>query len=163
MIYKAIKINILPDNCYWTTVGPFWGKWLQFYGICFKIAVPMVDEHYYMPPAWLINNQDFLWYIRPLQTQVYLGEYAAHVRNRSNNIETALAEALYLCSVEKNGDVFTMTLCAALLAKERPHNGTRIWSYFNNSEVKTNNGLWSAKTFWQQYRWWIHRKCNQFR
>ena len=55
---------------------------------------------------------------------------------RPNNIETALAEALYLTSVERNADVVTMTSYAPLLAKE----GHTQWNpdliYFNNTEVK---------------------------
>ena len=57
-------------------------------------------------------------------------------RGRPNNIETALAEALYLTSVERNADVVTMTSYAPLLAKE----GHTQWNpdliYFNNTEVK---------------------------
>ena len=66
----------------------------------------------------------------------YLGEYAAHIPGRHSNMETALATALFLTSVERNADVVTMTSYAPLLAKE----GYIRWNpdliYFNNKEVK---------------------------
>ena len=55
----------------------------------------MVDEHYYNTPGWFINNQDFYDRDDRNKAKVYLGEYAAHLPGRPNNIETALAEALY--------------------------------------------------------------------
>jgi alpha-L-arabinofuranosidase len=74
---------------------------------------------------------------------VYLGEYAAHLPGRPNNIETALAEALYLTSVERNGDIVSMTSYAPLLAKE----GHTQWNpdliYFNNREVKPTVGYYT--------------------
>ncbi|MFN8252475.1 MAG: alpha-L-arabinofuranosidase C-terminal domain-containing protein [Ferruginibacter sp.] len=148
MIYKAIK-NKYPAITVIGTVGPFYEGSDYSFGWDFasKIAVPMVDEHYYVPPAWLINNQDFYDTYDRSKPKVYLGEYAAHVRNRSSNIETALAEALYLCNVEKNGDVVTMTSYAPLLAKE----GRTQWNpdmiYFNNSEVKPTTGYEVQKLF----------------
>ena len=76
---------------------------------------------------------------------MYLGEYAAHLPGRPNNIETALAEALYLTSVERNADVVTMTSYAPLLAKE----GHTQWNpdliYFNNTEVKPTVGTMRSR------------------
>nr|WP_315155582.1 alpha-L-arabinofuranosidase C-terminal domain-containing protein [uncultured Flavobacterium sp.] len=48
----------------------------------------------------------------------YLSEYAAHLPERPRTIETALSEALYLTSVERNGDIVSMTSYASLFAKE---------------------------------------------
>ncbi|WP_315815045.1 alpha-L-arabinofuranosidase C-terminal domain-containing protein [Paraflavitalea speifideaquila] len=78
---------------------------------------------------------------------MYLGEYAAHLPGRPNNLETALAEALYLTSLERNGDVVTMSSYAPLLAKE----GHTQWNpdliYFNNTEVKPTVGYEVQKLF----------------
>ena len=63
-------------------------------------------------------NQDYYDRYDRTKPKVYLGEYAAHLPGRPNNIETALAEALYLTSVERNGDIVSMTSYAPLLAKE---------------------------------------------
>ena len=109
----------------------------------------MVDEHYYNTPGWFINNQDFYDRYDRNKAKVYLGEYAAHLPGRPNNIETALAEALYLTSVERNADVVTMTSYAPLLAKE----GYTQWNpdliYFNNREVKPTTGYYVQKLYGQ--------------
>lgn len=113
------------------------------------LNVPMVDEHYYNTPGWFINNQDFYDRYDRSKPKVYLGEYAAHLPGRPNNIETALAEALYLTSVERNGDVVQMSSYAPLLAKE----GHTQWNpdliYFNNQEVKPTVGYYTQLLYGQ--------------
>ncbi len=47
--------------------------------------------------------------------------YAAHLPGRPNNIETALAEALYLTSVERNADVVEMTCVRPVAGEGRPY------------------------------------------
>ena len=41
----------------------------------------------------MIHNQDYYDRYDRTKSKVYLGEYAAHLPGRPNNIETALAEA----------------------------------------------------------------------
>jgi alpha-L-arabinofuranosidase len=148
MIYKAIKAKY-PAITVIGTVGPFYeGSDYRFgWDFASKLEVPMVDEHYYVPPAWLINNQDFYDKYDRKKSKVYLGEYAAHVRGRPNNMETALAEALYLCSLERNGDVVEMTSYAPLLAKEGHTQWNPDMIYFNNSEIKLTPGYEIQKMF----------------
>jgi len=78
-----------------------------------------------------------------------LGEYAAHLPGRPNNIETALSEALYLISVERNADVVSMTSYAPLLAKEGFTQWTPDLIYFSNTEVKPTTGYYVQKLFGQ--------------
>ncbi|MFD0991240.1 alpha-L-arabinofuranosidase C-terminal domain-containing protein [Mariniflexile jejuense] len=136
MIFNAIKEKY-PEITVIGTVGPFYmgTDYEEGWDVATKLKVPMVDEHYYQPPGWFINNQDFYDSYDRSKSKVYLGEYAAHVPNRRMNIQTALAEALYLASVERNGDVVSMTSFAPLLAKH----GHTQWNpdliYFNNTEV----------------------------
>ena len=96
----------------------------------------MVDEHYYQTPGWFINNQDYYDKYDRNGPKVYLGEYASHISGRKTNMETALTEALYLTSIERNGDVVLMTSYAPLLAKEGHTNWNPDLIYFNNNEVK---------------------------
>jgi alpha-L-arabinofuranosidase len=107
--------------------------------------IDMVDEHYYQSPGWFIYNQDFYDQYDRSAPKVYLGEWAVHVPGRHNNIETALCEALYYCSLERNGDVVEMSSYAPLLAKE----GHTQWSpdmiYFNNTEVKPTVGYYAHR------------------
>ncbi|MEI6950474.1 alpha-L-arabinofuranosidase C-terminal domain-containing protein [Paraflavisolibacter sp. H34] len=133
MIYKALKEKH-PEITVIGTVGPFYEgtDYEEGWELASKLQVPMVDEHYYVPPAWMIHNQEYYDRYDRSKPKVYLGEYAT----RGNTFYNALAEALYLASVERNADVVTMTSYAPLLARE----GHTQWNpdliYFNGTEVK---------------------------
>jgi len=133
MIYKAVKEKH-PEITVIGTVGPsFEGTdYVEGWEIATRLRVPMVDEHYYQSPGWFINNQDYYDKYDRSKPKVYLGEYASW----GSTIYNALSEALYLTSLERNGDVVSMTSYAPLLAKE----GHTQWNpdliYFNNTEVK---------------------------
>ena len=148
MIYDAVQAKY-PEIIVIGTTGPFYEgtDYVEGWKLANKYGVPMVDEHYYNTPGWFINNQDFYDKYDRNGAKVYLGEYAAHLPNRANNIETALAEALYLTAVERNADVVTMTSYAPLLAKE----GNTQWNpdliYFNNTEVKPTVGYYAQQMY----------------
>lgn len=150
MIYEAVKKQY-PEVTVIGTVGPFYegSDYEEGWELATRLNVPMVDEHYYNTTGWFINNQDFYDRYDRSKPKVYLGEYAAHLPGRPNNIETALAEALYLTSVERNGDVVQMSSYAPLLAKE----GHTQWNpdliYFNNQEVKPTVGYYTQLLYGQ--------------
>lgn len=150
MIYKVVKEKY-PDIIIIGTVGPFYEgtDYVEGWDLATKMSVPMVDEHYYNSPGWYIHNQDFYDKYDRSKSKVYLGEYAAHLPGRPNNIETALAEALHLANVERNADIVTMTSYAPLFAKE----GYTQWNpdliYFNNAEVKPTVGYYVQKLYGQ--------------
>ena len=150
LIFKAIKEKY-PEITVIGTVGPFYegSDYEAGWKFASRLQVPMVDEHYYNTPGWFINNQDYYDRYDRSKPKVYLGEYAAHLPGRPNNIETALAEALYLTSVERNGDIVSMTSYAPLLAKE----GHTQWNpdliYFNNQEVKPTVGYYTQLLYGQ--------------
>ncbi|MDR1504483.1 MAG: carbohydrate binding domain-containing protein [Prevotella sp.] len=150
MIFNAVKEKY-PEITVIGTVGPFYEgtDYVEGWGIADKLHIPMVDEHYYNSPGWYIHNQDFYDKYDRSKSKVYLGEYAAHLPGRPNNVETALAEALHLANVERNGDIVTMTSYAPLLAKE----GHTQWNpdliYFNNTEVKPTVGYYVQQLYGQ--------------
>lgn len=150
MIYNAVKEKY-PEITVIGTVGPFseGTDYVEGWRVATKLGVPMVDEHYYQPPGWYIHNQDYYDRYDRNKSKVYLGEYAAHLPGRPNNVETALAEALYLTTLERNGDVVSMTSYAPLLAKE----GFTQWNpdliYFNNTEVKPTVGYYVQQLYGQ--------------
>ena len=148
MIFNAVKEKH-PEITVIGTVGPFYEgtDYNEGWALADKLNIPMVDEHYYESVGWFINNQDFYDKYDRSKAKVYLGEYAAFLPGRPNNIETALSEALYLTAVERNGDVVSMTSYAPMLAKE----GYTQWNpdliYFNNSEVKPTVGYQVQKLY----------------
>ena len=137
MIFNAVRKKH-PEITVIGTVGPFYmgTDYEEGWALADKLNIPMVDEHYYQTPGWFINNQDFYDAYDRSKSKVYLGEYAAHVDGRRMNIQTALCEALYLTSIERNGDVVSMTSFAPLLAKQ----GHTQWNpdliYFTNTDIR---------------------------
>lgn len=150
MIFDTLKKKH-PEITVIGTAGPFYEgtDYEEGWAIANKLKVPMVDEHYYLPPAWFIHNQDFYDSYDRTGPKVYLGEYAAHLPGRPNNLETALAEALYLTSLERNGDIVHMSSYAPLLAKEKHTQWNPDLVYFNNTEVKPTVGYQVQKLFGQ--------------
>lgn len=150
MIYKAVREKY-PEVTVIGTVGPFYEgtDYDEGWKLATRLDVPMVDEHYYVAPGWFIHNQDYYDRYDRNKSKVYLGEYAAHLPGRPSNLETALAEALYLTAVERNADVVAMTSYAPLLAKE----GYTQWRpdliYFNNKEVKPTVDYYTQQMFGQ--------------
>jgi alpha-L-arabinofuranosidase len=148
MIYNAIKAKY-PEITVIGTAGPFseGSDYVEGWNLATGLGLALVDEHYYQPPGWYLNNQDYYDRYDRSKAKVYLGEYAAHVPGRHNNLETALCEALHLINIERNGDIVEMTSYAPLLAKE----GFTQWNpdliYFNNTEVKPTAGYYIQKLF----------------
>jgi alpha-L-arabinofuranosidase len=125
----------------------------------------MVDEHYYESTGWFMHHRDYYdRYPReaPLSppeggtivsasktkeapsgavggapTKVYLGEWAASTNVKRPNVETALAEALYLTDIERNGDIVEMTSYAPMLCKDSHSNWNPDMIYFSNTDVRT--------------------------
>ena len=149
LIFRAMKEKH-PEITIIGTAGPFYEgtDYEEGWKIADKLQLSLVDEHYYQSPGWFLNNQDYYdKYNRARTAKVYLGEYAAHVPGRANNLETALVEALYLASIERNGDVVVMTSYAPLLAKENRTNWNPDLIYFNNTEVKPTVGYYVQQLY----------------
>lgn len=150
MIYKAVREKY-PEITVIGTVGAGDAEELYDYTrgweFATELGVPVVDEHYYKSPGWFIHKQDYYDRYDRSKSKVYIGEYAVHLPDRANNMETALVEALYLINLERNGDVVEMASYAPLLAKE----GNTQWKpdliYFNNTEVKTTVSYETQKLF----------------
>jgi alpha-L-arabinofuranosidase len=136
MIFDAVKKQH-PEITVVGTVGPdYKGEdYEKGWKIANELHVPVVDEHYYRPYQWFWDNRHRYDSYNRGKTQVYLGEYAAYDDKRRNTLRAALAEAAYLTSLERNGDVVRMTSYAPLLGKL----GHIQWSpnmiHFTNTEV----------------------------
>ena len=151
MIARAIREKY-PDIKICGTVGPFHAPSADYQeGWEFTKAHPdlqyMVDEHYYESTGWFMHNRHYydsyerLWVSDQgagtrSAAKVYLGEWAASTNAKRPNIETALAEALYLTDIERNGDVVEMTSYAPMLSKDGHSNWNPDMIYFSNTEVR---------------------------
>jgi len=140
MICQAIRQKY-PDIKICGTVGPFHtpsADYLEGWDFTRKHAdlQYMVDEHYYESTGWFMHHRNYYDNYDRQMPKVYLGEYAASTNARRPNVETALAEALYLTDVERNGDIVEMTSYAPMLAKDGHHNWNPDMIYFSNTDVR---------------------------
>ncbi len=132
LIYDVVKAKH-PEITLIGTVGP--APEGEDFEIGWKLAdekkIQMVDEHYYMKPEWFIANQGRYDTYDRSKSKVYLGEYASW----GNSLFNAIAEAAFMTSLERNGDVVRLTSYAPLLAKA----GRTQWNpdmiYFNNTSI----------------------------
>ena len=108
-----------------------------------ELDMPILDEHYYEKHDYFETSRQYDSYPREGKTKVYLGEYAS----KDKKMRDALAEALYLLHVERNGDVVSMTSYAPLLARK---NGTQ-WNpdliYYDNDRVYPTCSYYVQKMF----------------
>ena len=135
MICKAIKQKY-PNIIVCGTVGPFHDPSADYVeGWKFAKAhhdiIDMVDEHYYESPGWFMHHQNYYDDYDRMGPKVYLGEYAS----RTRTVESALVEAMHLCSLQRNGDVVAMSSYAPLLCKEGYANWNPDMIYFNNDTI----------------------------
>lgn len=136
MIYNAVRENY-PDIKVVGTAGPFYegSDYEAGWALARQHDISLIDEHYYVSPGWLIHNQDYYDSYPRGGSKVYLGEWAAHLPGRPNNLETALAGALYLTAVERNADVVEMTSYAPLLARRGYTQWRPDMIYFDNDSI----------------------------
>ena len=146
MIVKAVQKKY-PEIIIIGTVGPFFEgtDYNEGWAIADDLKLPIVDEHYYQSPGWFINNQNFYDSYDRSKSKVYLGEYAS----RGNKFYNALAEALYLTAIERNGDVVTMASYAPLLAREKHTQWNPDLIYFTGNEVKPTVNYFLQKLYGQ--------------
>ena len=139
MIAKAIHERY-PEITICGTAGPFHTPSSDYLeGWRFNNAHPdlaqLVDEHYYESTGWFLNHQDYYDGYDRSKAKVYLGEWSSNSDKRRSDVECALTEAIYLCNVERNGDVVAMTSYAPLLCHEKHKNWDPDLIYFDNDHV----------------------------
>ncbi len=149
MICKEIKRRY-PDIIVCGTVGPFHAPSSDYVeGWRFANAnrqyIDMVDEHYYESVGWFLNNHDYYDNYDRTGPKVYLGEYAA--RMGKGGLDCALAEAVYLCNIERNADVVAMTSYAPLLSKNGHSNWSPDMMYFSNTAIEKTPSYETQRLF----------------
>lgn len=150
MIHDAVKAKH-PEISIIGTVGPFHSgeDFEAGWKIANELNIAMVDEHYYEKPEWFLNNlQRYDRYDRA-KSKVYLGEYAAHDKDRVNTLRSALAEAAYLTTLERNGDVVRLASYAPLLAKQGHTQWRPDLIYFDNTKLLRTANYYVQQLFGQ--------------
>lgn len=149
MICQEIKKRY-PNITICGTVGPFHAPSSDYiegwrFANKHKDVIDMVDEHYYESVGWLLNNQHYYDNYDRKGPKVYLGEWAAKVGK--GGLDCALAEAAYLCGVERNADVVEMTSYAPLLSKNGHSNWSPDMIYFGNNNIEKTPSYETQRLF----------------
>jgi alpha-L-arabinofuranosidase len=117
-----------------------------------RLKADIVDEHYYRPPAWFLDNTDRYDKYDRNGPKVFAGEYAAQSiqtvspRNR-NNWLCALAEAAMMTGFERNADVVVMASYAPLFAHEDAWQWRPNLIWFDNLNVYGTPNYYVQKLF----------------
>ncbi|HJV77324.1 MAG TPA: alpha-L-arabinofuranosidase C-terminal domain-containing protein [Paludibacter sp.] len=144
LIFDAVKAKH-PEITVVGTVGPApdGDDFTKGWKIANELKVPVVDEHYYTSPEWFIANQHRYDKYARNATRVYLGEYASW----GNKLRNAIAEAAYMTSLERNGDVVRMASYAPLLAKKNFTQWNPDMIYFDNVKICLTPNYYVQKMF----------------
>jgi alpha-L-arabinofuranosidase len=144
MIYEAVRAKY-PEIKVIGTSGPFHSgeDFDKGWEIARELKVPIVDEHYYTSPEWFISNQYRYDKYPRNGSQVYLGEYASW----GNKMRNAIAEAVYMISFERNGDVVRMASYAPLFAKKNFIQWKIDMIFFDNITICPTPNFYVQKMF----------------
>jgi len=155
IMYKAVKAQY-PDIIIVSTAGArdagreFDNNYAE---IDAKYPDTYVDEHYYKNDDWFLDNGNRyapgaqrggqgLTYDRSRPTRVFVGEFANN--NANNAYSSAMAEAAYWTSLERNSDMVVMAAYAPLFCKK----GFNKWDA--NLIWFDNRGLWRSCNYYYQ-------------
>jgi len=144
MISRAVKEKH-PEITVVGTAGPFHSgeDFDKGWKIANDLKITVVDEHYYTDPEWFINNQHRYDSYKRNAGDVYLGEYASW----GNKLRNAIAEAAYMTSFERNGDVVRMASYAPLLAKKNFTQWKIDMIFFDNVTICPTPNYYVQKMF----------------
>jgi len=116
-----------------------------------RIGVDLVDEHCYQSYEWFISNGDRYDSYDRKGPKVFVGEYACRGNQTANSFRSALAEAAFLTSVERNADIVTMSTYAPLFAHTEGWQWRPDLIWFDNLRVlKTTD--WYVQQLYSQFR-----------
>jgi alpha-L-arabinofuranosidase len=103
----------------------------------FRSGTPadIVDEHYYRPPQWFLENATRYDAQDRAGPKIFAGEFAAHDRDRRNTLRAALAEAAFMTGLVRNSDVVAMSSYAPLFAKAGAWQWAPDLIWFDNTRV----------------------------
>jgi alpha-L-arabinofuranosidase len=144
LIYEAVKSKH-PEITVIGTVGPFPAgeDFSRGWKYASALNVPVVDEHYYQNPEWLLSNRSRYDGYDRSKPKVYLGEYASW----GNKVRNAISEAAYMISLERNGDVVRMASYAPLFANKDHTQWKTDMIFFDNTRICLTPNYYVQKMF----------------
>ncbi|MEO5715576.1 MAG: alpha-L-arabinofuranosidase C-terminal domain-containing protein [Luteolibacter sp.] len=139
VFYQALKAAH-PEITLITTAGPGvddanWRfAWEKFHS---GTPAEIVDEHYYRPPGWFLDNAGRYDSYDRKGPKVFAGEFAAHRPDRKSTLDAAVSEAAFMTGLLANADVVSMSCYAPLFAREGFVQWTPDLIWFDQKRVMT--------------------------
>ncbi len=121
--------------------GPYnGGEWFEhLWPEMKRLKVDLVDEHYYSPENWFLNNATRYDSYDRKGPKVFAGEFAVHGRGKKwNHFNAALIEAAYMTGLERNADIVHMAAYAPLFAHVEGWQWRPDLIWFDNLDVVTS-------------------------
>lgn len=117
-----------------------------------KLSPDLIDEHYYMPPEWFLQNAERYDSYDRKGIKVLAGEYAAHGKEGTasesrNTWISALSEAAFMTGLERNAEVVHMASYAPLLAHVDAWQWRPDLIWFDNLNVMGSPNYYVQKMF----------------
>jgi alpha-N-arabinofuranosidase len=117
-----------------------------------ELKADVVDEHYYMPPKWFLDNAGRYDNYPRNGPKVFAGEYAAQSAgvarpDNRNNWECALSEAAFITGLERNADVVVMSSYAPLFGHVDGWQWTPNMIWFDNLRSYGTPNYYTQKLF----------------
>ena len=116
-----------------------------------RLKVDLVDEHYYKPPQWFLDNAGRYDNYDRKGPKVFAGEYAAHGDGEYNNWEAALSEAAFMTGLERNADVVWQATYAPLFAHVEGWQWKPDLIWFDNLQV-ARSANWYVQMLYSVYK-----------
>ena len=116
-----------------------------------RLKVDLVDEHYYKPPQWFLDNAGRYDNYDRKGPKVFAGEYAAHGDGEYNNWEAALSEAAFMTGLERNADVVWQATYAPLFAHVEGWRWKPDLIWFDNLQV-ARSANWYVQMLYGVYK-----------
>lgn len=144
LIHKAVRKRY-PDIKLINTAGwaPEGEDYERGWKNAIKNASDLVDEHYYMPPEWFLQNCHRYDAFDRKNPCVFLGEYSSS----GNTWFHALAEAVYMVHLEKNADIVKLVCYAPLLCNVNHIQWNANLIFFNQYQAYGTPNYYVNKLF----------------
>lgn len=105
----------------------------------------MIDPHWYVAPDFFFKNSTIFDEHPRGNYTVYVGEYACNRNVGGGNMMAALSEAAFICGMERNGDLVTMTSYAPLLENKNDRRWAVNLIWFDTDEVVGRSSYYVQK------------------
>ena len=132
--------TIFPDGP--AEIEYLWSEWR-------KLQPEIVDEHFYRPPDWFLENTDYYDSFKRKGPKIFVGEYAAQSEgvarpDNRNSWKCALYEAAFLIGLERNADLVKMSCYAPLFGNEN------AWQWRPDLIWFDNLNAWGSANYYVQ-------------